>query len=80
MVGLVDSRDELTSSGLSDVLLMDIAGAQEVLRLTGLVSRIDLRLEDEAVAVTLVRRGSSRSARRSLPASPFRLRARAPRR
>ncbi|MCH1570768.1 MAG: FtsX-like permease family protein [Longimicrobiales bacterium] len=52
VVGLVDSGDELTSSGLSDVLLMDIAGAQEVLRLTGLVSRIDLRLEDEAVGVT----------------------------
>ena len=52
VVGLVDSGDELTSSGLSDVLLMDIAGAQEVLRLSGLVSRIDLRLEDEAVAVT----------------------------
>lgn len=47
VVGLVTSEDDLTTSGLSDVLLMDIAGAQEVLRLSGLVSRIDLRLDEE---------------------------------
>lgn len=47
VVGLVTSDDELTTSGLSDVLLMDIAGAQEVLRLSGLVSRIDVRLDED---------------------------------
>lgn len=49
VVGLVGSEDELTRSGLSDVLLMDIAGAQEVLRLSGLVSRIDLQLDNPDV-------------------------------
>ncbi len=50
VVGLVDPADELTRAGLSDVVLMDVAGAQEVLRMPGLLSRIDLLLrpEDEA--------------------------------
>lgn len=52
VAGLVASEDELTTAGLSDVLLMDIAGAQEVLRLSGLVTRIDLRFDDEASGFT----------------------------
>ena len=54
VVGLVTSDDDLTTSGLSDVLLMDIAGAQEVLRMSGLVSRIDLRLEGESDSIDRV--------------------------
>lgn len=46
VVGIVDARDELTRSGLADVLLMDIAAAQEVLRRPGSLSRIDLKLDD----------------------------------
>lgn len=46
LAGVVDPNDALARAGLSDVILMDIAGAQEVLRLTGRLSRIDLRLDD----------------------------------
>lgn len=44
---IIQPTDDLARAGLSDVLLMDIAGAQEVLRMTGRLSRIDLRLEDD---------------------------------
>lgn len=47
VAGVVEADDELTRAGLSDVLLMDIAGAQEVLRAVGEVSRIDLLLPDD---------------------------------
>ncbi len=54
LVGTVDPTDELARAGLADVLLMDIAGAQEVLGLVGGLTRIDLRLpggpEGEALA------------------------------
>jgi putative ABC transport system permease protein len=45
VVTVVGVTDDLTRSGLSDVLLMDIASAQEVLRSAGTLSRIDLRLD-----------------------------------
>lgn len=44
---IIQPTDDLARAGLSDVLLMDIAGAQEVLRMSGRLSRIDLRLEDD---------------------------------
>ncbi|KPJ80132.1 MAG: hypothetical protein AMS19_09875 [Gemmatimonas sp. SG8_23] len=56
VVGLVDPSDDLTRSGLSDVVLMDIAGAQEVLRIPGLLSRIDLRIDEEEEAGGLLER------------------------
>ena len=43
VVGLVDPSDELTRTGLSDVVLMDIAGAQEVLR----IGRLSWQLRDD---------------------------------
>jgi putative ABC transport system permease protein len=46
VVGTVEPADALARAGLADVLLMDIAGAQEVLGRVGGLSRIDLRLPD----------------------------------
>lgn len=46
VAGVVQPGDELARAGLADVLLMDVSGAQEVLRMTGRLSRIDLRLEE----------------------------------
>lgn len=48
VAGVVSPADEVTAAGLADVLLMDIAGAQEVLRSEGHVSRIDLLLPNIA--------------------------------
>lgn len=48
VVAVVRPGDELARTGLSDVLLMDVAGAQEVLRMTGRLTRVDLRLADDA--------------------------------
>ena len=48
VTGIIAARDELARAGLSDVLLMDVAGAQEILRMTGRLSRVDLRLADDA--------------------------------
>ncbi|MDH3423684.1 MAG: ABC transporter permease, partial [Gemmatimonadota bacterium] len=48
VVGTVDPTDALARAGLSDVLLMDIAGAQEVLDLVGGLTRVDLRLPEGA--------------------------------
>jgi putative ABC transport system permease protein len=56
VVGLVDPADELARMGLSDVVLMDIAGAQEVLRIPGLLSRIDLRVDQDEEAAGLLER------------------------
>jgi len=61
VVGVIEPADELARAGLADVVLMDLAGAQEVLRMTGRLSRIDLRIDDdekgrralEAIAVAL---------------------------
>ena len=56
VVGLIAPGDDLARAGLSDVVLMDIAGGQEVLRMPGLLSRIELRIEEgEASDVTLER-------------------------
>ena len=46
VVGVLDPADRLARTGLADVLLMDVAGAQEVLRTPGRLSRIDLRIEE----------------------------------
>ena len=46
IVGLFQSEDRLTRSGLSDVLVMDISGAQEVFDMVGSLTRIDLRILD----------------------------------
>lgn len=43
---VVEPADDLQRAGLADVLLMDIAGAQEVLGMVGTLTRIDLRLEE----------------------------------
>lgn len=57
LVAVVESEDELIRAGLSDVVLMDIAGAQEVLRMVGRLSRIELRLDraDEDALLESVR-------------------------
>jgi len=47
VTGIIGQGDEVTRAGLSDVVLMDIAGAQEILRSTGRLARIDLRFEDD---------------------------------
>jgi putative ABC transport system permease protein len=62
VVGTVDPSDPLGRAGLSDVLLMDVAGAQEVLALAGELSRIDLVLGDDAVG-----RADADRVRASLP-------------
>ncbi|MFL2544414.1 MAG: FtsX-like permease family protein [Longimicrobiales bacterium] len=46
IVGLFESDDRLTRSGLSDVLVMDISGAQEIFDMIGYLTRIDLRIPD----------------------------------
>lgn len=48
VVGILEAQDELARAGLADVLLMDVAGAQEVFRVPGRLSRIDLRIEEGA--------------------------------
>lgn len=45
---IIEPPDDLARAGLADVLLMDIAGAQEILRMTGRLTRIDLRLGEDA--------------------------------
>ena len=46
IVGLFESDDRLTRSGLSDVLVMDISAAQEIFDMIGYLTRIDLRIPD----------------------------------
>ena len=48
VAGTLAPTDELSRIGLSDVLLMDIASAQDLLDMRGRLSRIDVRLPDEA--------------------------------
>lgn len=50
VVGTLEAADRLTSVGLSDVLVMDIAGAQHVLGMRGELTRIDLRLVDSGAS------------------------------
>jgi len=47
LVAIIEPADELARAGLADVALMDVAGAQEVLRMVGRLSRIDLRISDD---------------------------------
>lgn len=54
VVEVIEPGDELARAGLADVMLMDIAGAQEVLRMTGRLTRIDLRVEDDAAGAALL--------------------------
>jgi putative ABC transport system permease protein len=51
VVGLVDPAERLAQVGLSDVLLMDVAGAQDLLRTHGALTRIDLRIADDPSGV-----------------------------
>jgi len=55
VVGTVDPGDELARAGLADVLLMDIAGAQDVLGAGGTLTHIDLVVADPDSAATLTR-------------------------
>ncbi|MEX2466861.1 MAG: FtsX-like permease family protein [Gemmatimonadota bacterium] len=48
LVGTLTPEDPLARIGLSDVLLLDVASAQELLDMRGRLSRIDLRLPDGA--------------------------------
>jgi len=48
VVGTFGLGDRLARSGLADVLVMDVSSAQEILRMTGALSRIDLRVPDDA--------------------------------
>ena len=48
LLGTLGPQDELARSGLSDVLLVDVSTAQEMMGFEGLLSRIDLRLPDDA--------------------------------
>mgnify|MGYP002623682771 CR=1 FL=1 len=54
VVEVIEPPDDLARAGLADVLLMDIAGAQEVLRSTGRLTRIDLRIDDDAEGAALL--------------------------
>jgi putative ABC transport system permease protein len=56
VVGTVDPSDPLQRSGLSDVLLMDVSGAQEVLGMVGGLSRVDLRLPEGEAGERLAER------------------------
>jgi putative ABC transport system permease protein len=56
VVGALEPADPLARSGLADVLLMDISGAQDALAMPGRLTRIDLRVpEGPAEAETLAR-------------------------
>jgi putative ABC transport system permease protein len=56
VAGTLAPTDELSRIGLSDVLLMDIASAQELLGMRGRLSRIDVRLPDDAAGEAVVAR------------------------
>ena len=45
LVGLLETDDELGAAALADVVVTDIASAQELLHRLGRLSRVDLRLE-----------------------------------
>lgn len=49
LVGLLEPEDELAQLALADLLITDIATAQELLGLSGRLSRIDLLLPEERV-------------------------------
>jgi len=55
VVGTIEPLDDLARSGLADVLLMDVASAQEVLGSVGRLSRIDLLVAQADSAAALAR-------------------------
>lgn len=48
VAGTLEPRDRLARIGLSDVLLVDLASAQDLLNMGGLLSRIDVRIPEAA--------------------------------
>jgi putative ABC transport system permease protein len=56
VVGTLEPGDPLTRAGLSDVLLMDISGAQDVLDAAGGLTHIDLALPESPESEALLRR------------------------
>ena len=54
VAGTVSTDDPLTASGLRDVLLMDVSGAQEVLGRPGRLDRIDLIIPDDESGTALL--------------------------
>ena len=62
VLGLIAPRDELSRRALADLVILDIASAQEVLGLRGRLSHVDLLLPDGAPATLRPhpRRASSR--------------------
>ncbi len=50
VVGLLEPADDLGRQALADLLVVDVASAQELLGLDGRLSRIDLKLTPEAAA------------------------------
>ncbi|MEQ1857393.1 MAG: ABC transporter permease [Longimicrobiales bacterium] len=55
IVGTVEPTSDLARAGLADVLLMDISGAQDVVGVTGTLSRIDLLVAEPDSAALLPR-------------------------
>ena len=64
LVGVTRPSEPLVREGLADVLLMDVSGAQEVLGVPGLLSRIDLRVGGSELEMSSLER-----VRASLPPS-----------
>ncbi|MDZ7778923.1 MAG: FtsX-like permease family protein [Gemmatimonadota bacterium] len=62
VVGTLEPQDRLARIGLSDVLLVDVASAQDLLDMSGRLSRIDVRLPEGAEGERAAER-----VRRSLP-------------
>jgi putative ABC transport system permease protein len=50
VAGLLEPEDELSRRAIADLLVMDIAAAQELLGRVGTLDRIDLRLDGDVVA------------------------------
>jgi len=59
VVGMLEPADRLTRIGLSDLLLMDLAGAQDAFGMDGRLTRIDVRLPDGAEGEALAARVAS---------------------
>ncbi len=62
LVGVLEPDDETAGRALADLLVVDVATAQELLGRVGRLDRIDLRLPDGAAGAALLAR-----ARRALP-------------
>ncbi len=55
VVGVLEPTERLTREGLTDILLMDIAGAQELLGASGRLSHIDLLLPESGAGTERLR-------------------------